>query len=134
MVLFYDGLCGFCDRTVQFVLERDAGGSMRFAPLQGIFASEILLQHPELRGTDSLVLVERRGASGETRITTRSDAILKVAAYLGGPWRAVRLLRLLPRPLRDWGYDRFAASRYRLFGRLDSCRIPAPEARARFID
>ena len=134
-VLLYDGLCGFCDRTVQFILARDPGGAMRFAPLQGAFAREVLQRHPALHDVDSLILVDAEPAAGAgTPPLVRSDAILAIADYLGWPWRAAAVLRLVPRALRDWGYDLFARHRYRLFGRYDSCPLPDATVRARFID
>ena len=132
-VLLYDGLCGFCDRTVQFILARDPGGSMMFAPLQGEYAAGILRQRPALRKVDSLILVEGAADAADTRVSVRSDAVLGIARYLGGPWRAALILGLVPSAPRDWGYDLFARHRYRLFGRYDSCPIPGPEQRARFI-
>lgn len=132
LVLLYDGLCGFCNGTVQFILARDHGGSMRFAPLQGDFARETFARHPDLRGIDSLVLVERGATPADERVLVRSEAVLGIADYLGGAWRAARALRLVPRALRDWGYDLFARFRYRLFGRYDACPVPSPEVRARF--
>ena len=129
--LLYDGLCGFCDGVVQFVLARDAGGTLRFAPLQGAFAHGVMERHPGLRGMDSLVLVTGEGAT-ET-VAVRSDAALDVAAYLGGGWSLARVLRAVPRPLRDWGYDLFARYRYRLFGHRAACRIPDAADRARFL-
>ena len=133
-VLLYDGLCGFCDRTVQFILARDPGGAMRFAPLQGHFAGEVLRRFPALLGVDSLVLVDAEPAGTGTLPLVRSDAILAIADYLGWPWRAVTALRLVPNGIRDWGYDLFARHRYRLFGRYDSCPLPDAAVRARFID
>lgn len=133
-VLLYDGLCGFCDRTVQFILARDPGGRMRFAPLQGEFAGDVLRRHPALAGVDSLVLVEVDGRPLGARPLMRSDAVLAIADYLGWPWRAAVVFRLLPRFLRDWAYDVFARHRYRLFGRYDTCPLPSPDVRARFID
>ncbi len=132
-VLLYDGLCGFCNGTVQFILARDPSGSMRFAPLQGEFARRVLDRHPELRSVDSLILVRPGATPGEERALVRSEAVLGIADYLGGAWRAADVLRLVPRPLRDWGYDLFARFRYRLFGRYDACPVPSPEVRARFL-
>lgn len=131
-VLLYDGLCGFCDRTVQFILARDPAGTMRFAPLQGDFAREVLARHQQLQGVDSLVLVNS-GPAGAPPLV-RSDAILGITDYLGWPWRAFAVLRLVPRALRDWGYDLFARHRYHIFGRFDSCPLPDAAVRARFID
>jgi len=131
-VLLYDGLCGFCDRTVQFILARDPGGSMHFAPLQGEYARQVLSEHPSLRDVDSLILVE---AVAEPHLAlVRSDAVLAIADYLGWPWRAAAAFRIVPRALRDWAYDLFARHRHRLFGRYDACPLPSPEVRARFLD
>ena len=131
-VLLYDGLCGFCDRTVQFVLARDPGGPMHFAPLQGEYARQVMAEHPALRDVDSLILVE---AVAEPHLAlVRSDAVLAIAGYLGWPWRAAVVSRIVPRALRDWAYDLFARHRYRLFGRYDACPLPSPGVRARFID
>lgn len=128
----YDGVCGFCDQTVQFILRHDRGGSLRFAPLQSEFAAAVLARHASLRDLDSLVLVERMGAADE-QVSLRSEAVLRLASYLGGRWRVAGMLRILPRFLRDAAYDLFARHRYRMFGRYEACKLPAPEVRRRFL-
>ena len=133
-VLLYDGLCGFCDGTVQFILEHDRHGTLRFATLQGEYARGVIARHPELQGVDSLVLVEPADDSTSERVSVRSAGALRLARYLGGPWHLARAVAIVPRFLRDWAYDGFARIRYRVFGRYDSCPIPSPEQRARFID
>jgi predicted DCC family thiol-disulfide oxidoreductase YuxK len=131
-VLLYDGLCGFCDGTVQFVLKRDTRGTMRFATLQGEYARAVLANHRSLQGIDSLILIETM--DGVAHVRVRSDAVLGLARYLGGRWRALAVMRVIPRALRDLGYDIFARFRYRWFGRYDACPLPSPDVRARFID
>ena len=133
-VLLYDGLCGFCDGTVQFILKHDRHGTLRFATLQGEYARGVIARHPELQGVDSLVLVEPANDSTSERVSVRSAGALRLARYLGGPWHLTRAVAIVPRFLRDWAYDGFARIRYRVFGRYDSCPIPSPEQRARFID
>jgi predicted DCC family thiol-disulfide oxidoreductase YuxK len=133
LVLLYDGTCGFCDGTVRFILARDRRREMRFAPLQGPFARDVLARHRELAGVDSLVLVSGPGSPAE-RVRVRSEAAIEIARYLGGGWRAAVVLRPIPRFLRDAAYDLFASVRYRLFGRLDACPVPSAEVRARFLD
>jgi len=133
-VLIYDGLCGFCNGAVQFVLKRDPRGAVCFATLQGEFARGVMERHPELAGVDSLILVEPDSVTGTERVYVRSAGALRTARYLAGPWRLTRTLAVIPRPVRDWGYDLFARWRYRMFGRYDSCPIPTPEQRTRFID
>ncbi len=133
-VLLYDGLCGFCDRTVRFVLHFDRAGKFQFAPLQGPFAASVLLRHASLRGVDSLILVEPGEPGREERLHVRSGAVLRIAFHLGGPWRALGIFLLVPRPFRDRAYDAFARHRYRLLGRLDECLVPGHEVRSRFLD
>jgi len=132
--LLYDGLCGFCDRTVRLLLRVDPRGAFRFAPLGGTFASDVLSRHPHLANVDSIVLVEPDSECGRERVWVRSAALLHTASDLGGAWRLLTILWLIPRPLRDWGYDVFARRRYRLFGRFAACPVPPPEVRTRFLD
>jgi predicted DCC family thiol-disulfide oxidoreductase YuxK len=125
--VYFDGLCGLCDRFVEFVLRRDRRGRFVFAPLQGETARARLPAdlRPEPLGT---VVLEEEG-----RFRTRSDAALAVLTGLGGAWRAAAILRLIPRPLRDLVYDWIARHRLGWFGRRDACRIPAPEEQSRFL-
>jgi len=132
-VLLYDGVCGFCNHAVQLVLKHDRRGAMRFAAIQSDYARGVIERHPELRGLDTVVLVEGAGGRGE-RVYVRSAAALGVARYLGGFWRLFLAARLLPASLRDFLYDQFARRRYRWFGKYDACMLPPPEARSRFLD
>jgi predicted DCC family thiol-disulfide oxidoreductase YuxK len=133
-VLLYDGLCGFCNKSVQMILQRDRRGTLRFAALQSAYGEAVKARHTELKDVDSVVLVERSPDTDEERVFIRSDAALRIAAYLGGWWKGLLIFRLLPRAVRDFFYDTFARYRYRLFGKYDSCLVPSPEVRARFID
>jgi predicted DCC family thiol-disulfide oxidoreductase YuxK len=133
-VLLYDGVCGFCNKTVQTILKYDRRGTLRFAPLQSEFAKGVVARHPELANVDSVVFVEKESGTGLERVSVRSTAALRVASYLGGPWRLALVARILPTSLRDYFYDLFARYRYRLFGKYDSCMLPPKEARARFVD
>ena len=128
----YDGLCGFCNGTVRFILARDRSKTMRFATLQGDYSAKIVADHPELRSVDSVILVVRE-ERGE-RFLIKSEAALGVARYLGWPWQALLASKVVPRFLRDAAYDAFAGIRYKLFGRYDACPVPSAETRARFID
>jgi predicted DCC family thiol-disulfide oxidoreductase YuxK len=130
-VLLYDGVCGFCNKTVQLILDHDRRGELRFAALQSDYGQAVIERHTELRGVDSVVFVEQ--VSGGERVHVRSDAALKVAAYLGGFWKLLLAARVLPRGLRDYFYDLFARNRYKLFGKYDSCMLPPPEVRSRFL-
>ena len=128
ILVFYDGVCGLCDATVTWALAADQSGRMRFATLQGSTAQRML--PPELRQVppDSIIVIE----AGQTRV--RSDAILAICAQLGGLYRLVALLRFIPRPLRDGVYTVIAHWRYAWFGQMQTCRLPSPAERARFLD
>lgn len=138
-VLLYDGLCGFCDGAVQFILARDRAGSLKFAALQGAYARELLARHVELATIDSLILVLPASASAQASDTetvlVRSDAVVAIGKYLGGIWRLLsKLLQLMPSFVRDAAYDAVARRRFRIFGRRELCRIPSASERVRFID
>lgn len=105
---------------------------MTFATLQGATGRELLLRHMELSAVDSVILVVRDDR-GE-RCLIKSEAVFEVARYLGSPWKVLLISRIVPRLLRDAGYDLFAAVRYRLFGKYDACPLPPPELRTRFLD
>lgn len=132
-MLLFDGVCGVCNRAVRAVLRFDRRGTLRFAALDSDFARTITARHPAIASVDSVVFVDDPGGPGE-RIAVRSDAALRVVDYLGGPWKALTAARFVPRPVRDLLYDRFAAIRYRVFGKYDTCPLPPPDVRARFID
>ena len=80
------------------------------------------------------MLVEPDLGAGREKVYVRSEGALRVARYLGGAWHLARVVAIVPHPLRDWAYDAFARIRYRVFGKYESCRMPTPEQRARFID
>ena len=128
-VVFFDGVCNLCNGAVNFLLDRDRHRQLRFAPLQGRTFGSVRAANPGLNGVDSLVLVDADG------LHIRSEAALRLAAYLGFPWRLLgRMGLVVPRALRDWVYDRVARGRYRWFGRREACRLPTPALRERFLD
>lgn len=132
-ILFYDGVCGLCNRTVQFVLKRDPTGQYRFAALQSRLASETLARHGrDASDLDTVVLVLDPGGDDE-RLLVRSRAILKILGTLGWPWKAALVFWPIPSFLTDLGYRLVAWSRYRLFGRHETCPMPSPEQRDRFV-
>ena len=127
-LIVFDGVCVLCSGFVRMVVRLDRKNRFRFATAQSPFGEALFKQHG-LR-TDSyetnLVLVDGIAF-------TQLDSFVAVMSELGWPWRAARVLLLLPRPLRDWLYDRIAKNRYALFGRKDSCDIPSAELRERFL-
>lgn len=132
-LVLYDGVCGFCNRSVGFILPRDRADRFRFAPLQGSVAREILGRHgKDPSRLDTVYLVVDWQGPGET-ILARSRAALAILRQLGGAWPALaRVAGLVPAPILDVGYRLVARVRYRLFGRHDSCPVPRAEDLAKF--
>jgi predicted DCC family thiol-disulfide oxidoreductase YuxK len=128
-IVLFDGVCGLCNWSVDFLLRRDRHGALRFAPLQSE-AAETLLREHGLDATEFSSVVVIDGS----QVYRRSDAALHALWRLGAIWRTLAVLaRLLPRPLRDAIYDRIATNRYRWFGQRSSCRIPTAQERERFL-
>jgi predicted DCC family thiol-disulfide oxidoreductase YuxK len=119
---------------VQFVLRHDRRGTLRFAALQGDFGRAVRARHPELEDVDSMVWVEPEGPGSAERVLVRSDAALRVARYLGGPFHLARISALLPRGVRDSAYALVARHRHRLTPGGPRCLVPPPAVRARFLD
>ncbi len=129
-VVLFDGVCNLCNGSVQFILDRDPAERFRFAALQSDAARRLLiaLGRPAPTGEpDSVVLVENG------QVWERTDAALRIARSLRGLWRLFAVFLLVPRPLRDAVYRWVARHRYRWFGRTESCRVPTPALRARFL-
>ncbi len=127
--MLFDGVCNLCNGTVSFILRHERAPTLRFASLQSDAARALLTRAGLDPGTiHTIVLIE----GGEAWV--RSDAALRIAGHLRAPWRWGRVLRVVPRAIRDACYRVIATHRYRLFGRRDTCTVPAPEAAARFVD
>jgi predicted DCC family thiol-disulfide oxidoreductase YuxK len=129
-VIFYDGDCGLCDRLVQFVLPRDPRAHFRFAALQSEYARVALEKNGLSSGDlDTMVLIEDGAAY------VRSTAALRVLRRLKAPWPVFYwTLAWIPAPLRDLVYRAIARSRHKLFKRPESCGVPKPGWRERFVD
>jgi predicted DCC family thiol-disulfide oxidoreductase YuxK len=127
--IFYDGHCGLCHRTVQFVLKRDSRRIFRYAPLQGTTFEQRV--SPALRSSlpDSVVVL-----TGDDRLLARSSAILHIFRRLGGGWKALAAaMAIIPHPIRDAAYDFIARIRYSVFGRRsETCPVAPAKLRERF--
>jgi predicted DCC family thiol-disulfide oxidoreductase YuxK len=134
-VVFYDGVCGLCNRFTQFLLARDRTGRIAFAPLQGTTARARLTRYGvDPTDLDTVYVIADCGLPTE-RVYARSPAVLHALRQLPGAWPILaRLSLLIPRPIADAVYRLVARSRYRVFGRLESCPLPRPEWRTRFLD
>ncbi len=128
-LVLYDGACGLCHHAVRALLKRDRQQRLWFAPLQGETAGQVRTRHPELPTDLSSVAYVDSG-----RLWLRSAAFFRMARALPYPSRAASWLWIIPRPLTDLVYRGVAAIRYRVWGELETCSLPSPEQRARFLD
>ena len=126
-VLFYDGHCGLCDHSVTFVMRRDVHQVFHFAQLQGETAARHL-PAPDVSLLKSVVVWD---ATGTYR---KSAAVVRILWWLGGRWWVCSwLVWLVPRPLRDLVYSLISRTRYRFFGRYETCRLPTESERSRML-
>jgi len=127
-IILFDGVCNLCNGFVQFVIKNDPAQRFRFAALQSDLAQSLLQGMPvPHRNIDSVVLIQNG------RFYQQSTAALRVLRHLKGPWPLLYVAIILPKFLRDWLYALVAKNRYRWFGHRDSCMMPTPELKARFL-
>lgn len=127
-IVLFDGVCNFCNSSVNFVIQHDRKGYFNFAPLHSTVGWELLNKYKvETSKADSVVVID------DGRVSLRSDGALHVAGKLDKPWSWLGFLIIVPRPIRDFIYRLLAKYRYRLFGKKDVCMIPTPELKQRFL-
>jgi predicted DCC family thiol-disulfide oxidoreductase YuxK len=125
-IILFDGVCGLCNAWVDFILKRDRNKVFKFAPLQGDFAQGVC---PDAsKQLHSVVYI-----TGEKKYY-RSGAALRILRDLGGAWSLFFIFWLLPFFIREFFYTLIARFRYQIFGKAESCRLPLPEERDRFLD
>jgi predicted DCC family thiol-disulfide oxidoreductase YuxK len=126
-VFLFDGVCVLCSHSVAFVLKHERAPLMRFVAIQSGEGRALAETHGiDPDNPESFLFIENGIA------LPKSDGIAALARYLRTPWSWIGAFRILPRPVRDWLYDRIARNRYRIFGKRESCLIPTPETRQRF--
>lgn len=128
-ILLFDGICNLCNGSVLWVIRHDPRNQFRFASLQSEVGRQLLAEAGLPAAALNTVVLHADG-----RFYTRSDAALGVLSHLGSPWSWLGALRVIPRSIRNVVYDWIARNRYRWFGKKDSCMIPTPELRSRFLD
>jgi predicted DCC family thiol-disulfide oxidoreductase YuxK len=129
VLVVFDGVCVLCSGFAKFILKRDRASAFRMTTAQSPIG-QALYRHYGLDTEE----FETNLVIADGRAYAKLDSVAVAGARLGGPWRALAPLCLLPRPLADWLYDRVAQNRYALFGRTDSCMIPPPEWCERFLE
>jgi len=126
-IILFDGVCNLCNFSVQFVIERDPKGYFYFLSIQSELGKK-LIQKYDLEMVDSLILVQ----NGQAYIY--SDAVLHIAKGLSSWHRHLYFFSFLPRGFRNGLYRLVAKFRYNIFGKKESCMIPTPEIKSRFLE
>ncbi len=128
-ILLFDGVCNFCNSSVNFIVDRNSKKNILFSSLQSQTGQQLLEKFNLPKDNfNSLVLVD-----GDNYYT-KSTAALKIAEYLDGNWKFLSILKIIPKFIRDFGYDFIAKNRYKIFGKSDQCRISTKEMRERFLN
>lgn len=126
-IVLFDGECNFCDASVQFIIKNDPKGNIHFASLQSDIGQRLLKAQNVPGHVDSMIVIE------EDKVYYKSAAALRIARYLNGPWKWLYPLIMIPSPIRNLFYDIVAKNRYKWFGKKESCMLPPPETRTRFL-
>ncbi len=129
MIVLFDGECNFCDKSVQFIIKRDPKGIFAFASLQSEVGQKLIKEYHIPENIDSIILIEPENH----KFYIKSSAALKIGRNLSGLWKVLFLIKLVPKTVRDKGYDFIAANRIKWFGKKDECLLPSPEIRKRFL-
>ena len=125
-IIFFDGVCGLCNKTVNFLMRIDKRQNVKFAPLQGQTAQG-RLPAEIIEDLNTLIFYENG------KLSNRSTAVLRAIKAIGGFWRLLYVFIIIPSPMRDWIYKTVAKNRYKWFGKHDTCRMPTPEERGRLL-
>jgi len=129
-LILFDGVCNLCNSSVQYVIKRDKKEQFLFTALQSDTGKQILNQYKiDTAKIDSILLY-----TPEQGIYYKSTAALKIGASLGFPVNLMAIFFIVPAFIRNWVYDFIAKNRYKWYGKKESCMIPTPELKNRFLD
>lgn len=127
-IVLFDGICNFCELSVQFIIKHDKSNSLKFASLQSNIGQSLLKQYNMSTAIEGVVFIE------DNKAYFKSKAAFRIARYFGGFWRGLLIFSILPTFITDFGYDIIAKSRYKWFGKKEACMLPSSEIRNRFLE
>lgn len=128
-VILFDGVCKLCNAWSNFIIKHDRQRIFKLCSVQSKEGKQILLHFGLPSESYETMLYVEGNQSFQ-----KSDAFFQIMTQLGYPWKIVCIFKVIPKPLRDWMYDRIALNRYSLFGKYDYCTLPSPDHEARFLD
>jgi predicted DCC family thiol-disulfide oxidoreductase YuxK len=127
-IILFDGVCNFCNSSINFIIDHDPEKHFKFTPLQSDLGQEILKKFNKNTGDfDSVILLKNN------QLYQKSEAAVEIAKYLSGAWKYLSFFGILPTFFLNFFYDIVAKNRYKIFGKTDECRMPTPELRERFL-
>ena len=128
-LILFDGICNLCNASVNYVIKHDKKDVFRFAALQSEIGKLIVNEfNNDIKKIDSIILF-----SEEQKLSYKSTAALKIAKHLGFPQNMMVVFFIVPAFIRNWVYDYIAKSRYKWYGKRDTCMVPAPELQNKFL-
>ena len=128
-IVLYDGVCNFCNSSVNFIISHERQSELMFASLQSDIGQNLLRKYNEQTDDfESIIFI------GDSGVSKKSKAAFKIAGFLKPPWSWLAIFRILPSFVTDFFYGIIAKNRYAIFGKADSCNIPTPALKSRFLD
>lgn len=128
-LILFDGVCNFCNSSINFIIDHDPEKYFKFAPLQSELGQSILEQfNKNTKDLDSVILLKNN------QLYQKSEAAVEITKHLSGSWKYLAVFGILPTFFLNFFYDIIAKNRYRIFGKTETCRIPTPELRERFCE
>ena len=128
-IILFDGVCKLCNAWSKFLIKYDKQRVFKLCNVQSDEGKAILLHFGFPTEFYETMLYVNGG-----QYYQQSDAFFQVMAKLGYPWKIACVFKIIPKPLRNWLYDRIASNRYRIFGKYDYCILPSPDHEARFLN
>ncbi len=127
-IILFDGVCNFCNKTVNIIIKHDRADKFRFAPLQSVYS-----QNPLFKLGLSQQALRKAALIEEGQLFTKSDAVIKIAHQLSGWPQLFFYMKWIPKVIRNFFYDVLAKYRYRLFGKQTSCMVPSKKMQDKFL-
>jgi len=127
-VIIFDGVCNFCNSSINFIIKRDHSNKFVFAPMQSPAAKKLITHYnAENVGFDTFLLIK------EGKCFYRTNAAIEISQDLRGAWHLSKVFKIIPRPVRDYFYRLFARNRYSIFGKTEACMLPTKELKNKFL-
>ncbi|PWK26138.1 putative DCC family thiol-disulfide oxidoreductase YuxK [Arcicella aurantiaca] len=127
-IILFDGVCNFCNSSINFIIDHDPEKNFKFASLQSDFGQKTLRKfNKNTEDFDSVILIKNN------QLYQKAEAALEITKQLSGLWKYLSIFKILPTSILNFFYNIIAQNRYRIFGKSDTCRMPTPDLKERFL-